>query len=220
MFWLFLNGRSHKAGFTEQAVSVEAAARLGLCSDLYLGGESHETIREIAHEAYRSEVDTPEAFRESVDLLRLGKRAINASPDGIDVSGAMVDAAGLLGLIDPEQLYDRNSAINEDAIATTLRAIRSAPASLLVLTPGNTRTDQIDAGRRWLRLNLMATGLGLRLWPVSQALQEYQAVRSHFDALHARFAPDGERIQMLGLLGYGRQLPPSPRWRLETRLRQ
>ncbi|MCI4646531.1 MAG: hypothetical protein MRY64_17245 [Hyphomonadaceae bacterium] len=219
LFKHVMNRRSHKSSFTTDLVEADVAAPLAEYASLYLGNEEHVQIREIAHDAYQTEVSTPEAFRESVDLLRLGKAAINASPDGIDVSGAMVDLAQMMNLIDPEQLYDASHAVNRDAIETSLAAILSAPASALVRTPGNSRTDQIEAGRRWLRLNLAATGLGLKLWPVSQALQEYDAVKPHFDALHQAFAPEGTRVQMLGLLGYGKQLPKSPRWRLETRMR-
>jgi hypothetical protein len=105
------------------------------------------------------------------------------------------------------------------AIEDTARAILSAPACTLSVTPGNSRAEQIAAGRDWLRLNLAAAGAGLALRPVSQALQEYPEMAPHYDAIHARFAPQGERVQMLGLLGYGAQTPRTPRWRLETRMR-
>ena len=39
-----------------------------------------------------------------------------------------------------------------------------------------------------------------------------------YDAIHAEFAPDGGTVQMLGLLGYGRRTPRTPRWPLEDKL--
>ena len=89
----------------------------------------------------------------------------------------------------------------------------------LIRTPKNNRIDQIKAGRRWLRLNLAATGAGLALRPVSQALQEYPEMKSLYDEIHAVFAPNGETVQMLGLLGHGALTPRTPRWPIETRLK-
>jgi hypothetical protein len=43
-------------------------------------------------------------------------------------------------------------------------------------------------------------------------------MKPHYDEIHARFAPGGETVQMLGLLGYGARTPRTPRWPLETRL--
>ena len=63
------------------------------------------------------------------------------------------------------------------------------------------------------------TGAGLALRPVSQALQEYPEMKSLYDEIHAIFAPRGETVQMLGLLGYGALTPRTPRWPIETRLR-
>ena len=37
-------------------------------------------------------------------------------------------------------------------------------------------------------------------------------------AVHERLAPDGGTVQMLARIGYGPDVPPSPRWRLETRI--
>ncbi|MEZ5791708.1 MAG: hypothetical protein R3D34_13315 [Nitratireductor sp.] len=41
----------------------------------------------------------------------------------------------------------------------------------------------------------------------------------HYQAIHTLLAKPGETIQMLGRLGYGPQIPPSPRWPLEKKIR-
>jgi len=88
-------------------------------------------------------------------------------------------------------------------------------------TPGNSRLDQIAAGRRWWRLHLAATALGVSVHPVSQALQEYPEMAKHYDAVHDMLAQGasqgGETVQMLGRLGYGPAVLRSPRWPLESR---
>ena len=97
--------------------------------------------------------------------------------------------------------------------------INGTHAFVVQTTSGNTRADQIAVGGRWLRLNLAATGAGLALRPVSQALQEYPEMEGPYKAIHTKFAPDGGTVQMLGLLGYAPITPRTPRWPLETRLR-
>ncbi|MEM7711152.1 MAG: twin-arginine translocation pathway signal protein [Pseudomonadota bacterium] len=210
--------RSHKDAFEGRAVGAEAAA-LAEHATSYLEGPDRDALRDHALDAWLAEAATPEAWQESVDLLRIGKAEIEAQPDGIDLGGPMMESLALAGIFTREAAADPDNPGTRDAIESTAFAIAHAPAITLTITPGNTRPDQIEAGRRWLRLNLAATGAGLALRPVSQALQEYEAVLPIREAVHARFAPDGGTVQMLGLLGYGERTPRTPRWPLETRLR-
>ena len=85
-------------------------------------------------------------------------------------------------------------------------------------TPTNSRRDQLDAGRDWLRINLAATSLGVATQPLSQALQEYDEMAALYARVHELLEPDGGTIQMLARLGYGPDVPVSPRWRLEEKI--
>lgn len=218
LFAHVLERRSHKEAFESRAVGPDAAAPLSAHGTLHLDGPDRDALRQLALDAWLIEAATPEAWQESIDLLRIGKAEINAQPDGIDAGGPMLEALHLAGIFTREAAADLSNPGSRDAIRSTADAIAGAPAVVLTTTPGNTRADQIEAGRSWLRLNLAATGAGLALRPVSQALQEYEAVRPVYEALQARFAPPGETVQMLGLLGYGARTPRTPRWPLETRL--
>ncbi|MGB3408854.1 MAG: twin-arginine translocation pathway signal protein, partial [Jannaschia sp.] len=213
-----LNRRSHKESFDTRPVGTEAQP-LAAHASLFLDGPDRDALRDQALEAWLTEAATPAAWQESIDLLRIGKAEIIAQPDGIDAGGPMLETLALLGLFTRDAASDLNNPGTRDAIDSTASAIRAAPAITLTITPGNTRQDQIEAGRQWLRLNLAATGAGLALRPVSQALQEYAEVLPIRQALHDRFARQGETVQMLGLLGYGQRTPRTPRWPLETRLR-
>ncbi|MEO0671586.1 MAG: twin-arginine translocation pathway signal protein, partial [Pseudomonadota bacterium] len=211
--------RSHKEMFDERLVDTATASLLQAHAEIVLDGAERDELRRIAHDAWMTEVQTPAAWKESVDLLRFGKAQINANPDGIDVGGPMIDSLVLLGLATPKAALDINNPNSRGAIEGTANAILAAPAMTVTRTPGNSRPEQIEAGRRWLRLNLAATGAGLALRPVSQALQEYAEMKTHFSSIHAQFARNGETIQMLGLLGYGTRAPRTPRWSLESRIR-
>ncbi|MFQ6554187.1 Acg family FMN-binding oxidoreductase [Aestuariibius insulae] len=217
LFAHVMQRRSHKEGFLPQAVGAEADVLRSYANVVTDPGAVAETAR-IAEAAWRTEASTQEAWEESVDLLRIGKSEINATPDGIDIGGPMMDSLALVGLFTREAASDLENPGTKGAIEDTAAAIAAAPAYVVQTTKGNTRLEQIEAGDRWLRLNLAATGAGLALRPVSQALQEYPEMTAHFDAIHEMYAPDGETVQMIGLLGYGERTPRTPRWPLETRM--
>lgn len=218
LFAHVLRRRSHKESFDGRAVSAEAAMPLEAYAEVHREGPRRDALRLLAHDAWRTEAATPAAWRESIDLLRIGRVEIEANPDGIDVGGPMPEAMALVGLFTRDAAADPNNPGSKAVIDETAAAILSAPAMMLLATQGNARVDQIEAGARWLRLNLAAAGGGLALRPVSQALQEYPEVRRYRDAVQAGFGGGGRMVQMLGLLGYGRLTPRTPRWPLETRL--
>lgn len=219
LFAHVFNRRSHKEAFEARLPSAETLAEMEKFARIYAEGEDRDTLQRLARDAWLAEAATQDAWQESIDLLRIGKAEINAQPDGIDAGGPMLETLALLGIFTREAASDLNNPGSRDAIESTRNAIMSAPALTLTVTGANSRIDQIEAGKQWLHLNLAATGLGLALRPVSQALQEYPEVRTFYDEVHERFAPNGETVQMLGLLGYGALTPRTPRWPLETRLR-
>jgi nitroreductase len=88
-----------------------------------------------------------------------------------------------------------------------------------VTTIGNARQQQIEAGRAYMRVALQATADGLVMQPMSQALQEYQAMAEFYETVHNRLTRgDEERVQMLARLGYAKDEGPAPRWPLASRL--
>ncbi len=218
LFQHVMGRRSHKNLFVDRVVEAGVAQQLSEFADIYIEGDKRQALREIAHDAWLAETSTPPAWQESIDLLRIGKTEINASPDGIDAGGPMLETLSLLGLFTREAASDVNDTGSRKVIESTANAILSAPAYTLNITPGNTRKDQLEAGRQWMQLNLKTTSLGMALRPVSQALQEYQEVKPYFDRVHDLFASDGGTVQMLGLLGYGALPARTPRWPIESRL--
>ncbi|KIT14449.1 Acg family FMN-binding oxidoreductase [Jannaschia aquimarina] len=220
LFAHVMERRSHKEMFADRAVTPEAASSLNGLGDLYLGGPRRDRLQDIALAAWEVEATTPAAWQESVDLLRIGRAEIEAQPDGIDVGGIMPEIGQRLGVYTREDAADLDHPQTKAILDESLTIMRSAPAVVVQRSAGNERRDQIEAGRRWIRLNLAATGAGLALRPVSQALQEYPEMAEHHAAIHAEFAEQGETVQMLGLLGYGDLTPRTPRWPLETRIRR
>lgn len=211
--------RSCKEPFEERPVPSDAVKKLephasGIVTEPGKVGD----IKKLTRDAWLVEMHTPHTLQESIDLMRFGKSEINANPDGIDLGGPFLESLMLAGLLDREQQADPDSTSFKEGVKIYSNMLHATPAYAFIATAGNSRSDQIDAGRRWLRLNLATTALGLSLHPVSQALQEYKEMAAHHRTAHALLASDGETVQMLGRLGYGPATHPSPRWPLENRI--
>ncbi|MEP3200100.1 MAG: twin-arginine translocation pathway signal protein [Lentilitoribacter sp.] len=181
--------------------------------------ESHVAkLRKLTRDAFTIELDTPRTYKESVDLFRIGKKEIEANPDGIDFSGPMFETMGFLGLMSREGALDTNSIEFEEGKKAIYAQTDTGMAYLWVVTKGNTREDQINAGRDWVRINLATMRENVGLHPMSQALQEYEEMTAIYDQIHADLAPDGGTVQMFGRLGYAERVAPSPRWPIEAKI--
>jgi hypothetical protein len=177
-------------------------------------------IRAIAMAGIKTEQIIPRTNMESVRLMRIGHDQVDANPDGISLTGPLMEALKLTGQLDHNALGDPTSSSFQTGIDMMQDIYGSIPAAIWIITPGNSRLDQLEAGRRHVRANLRATMLGLAMHPLSQSLQEYDEVSELFKRVHETIgAKQGERIQMLVRIGYGPKVEPAPRWPLETHLR-
>ncbi|MBU8539407.1 Acg family FMN-binding oxidoreductase [Falsiroseomonas tokyonensis] len=174
-------------------------------------------LRDLVWRAWMVEATTPAAHLESVDLMRLGREAVTAQPDGISIYGPGLDAAVASGQITHAAMLPGQPGY--DFMVSRYRAMMTAtPAFVWTTTPGAGRADQLQAGRDWLRVNLAATAAGLALQPVSQALQEYPEMDGPYREAQRELG-EGGVVQMMGRLGYGPAVPPTPRWPAMSRIR-
>lgn len=176
------------------------------------------TLRDLTREAIVLELETPHTYRESVELMRIGRAEIEANPDGLSLGGPLMDSLRLVGLLSRESAADQTGRGFQSVVDRMRTSFNATPAFFWLATPGNSRTDQIAAGRSWVRAHLAATAAGLSVQPVSQSLQEYTEMSAHFDRVHTLLAPSGDVLQMLGRVGYGPGAGPAPRWPLEARM--
>ena len=175
-------------------------------------------LRALTWDAWMIEATTPAKYGESVDLMRFGKAEIEANPDGIDLGGPFLEALMVTGMLSRAAQRDPSSRAFQTGVEIYRAMLAATPAYVWLASAANAPEDQIAAGRAWLRLNLAATGLGLGLHPVSQCLQEFPEMAGPYASAHALLGKPGETVQMLGRLGYGPEVPPTPRWPLETRI--
>jgi hypothetical protein len=177
-------------------------------------------LREQILLAINTEFSTKDAYMESVNLMRIGYQEVSANPDGIDLSGPLIEMGIVTGQISRDAVADMSSSGYQFGLDQANETYGSVPALTWIKTPSNTRIDQIEAGRQYVRANLRSTQFGLAMHPVSQALQEYAEVADAYRAVHSLLgAKNDERIQMLARIGYGPTIGPSPRWPLGSFLR-
>lgn len=216
--------RSNKEVYNmSRPVPAEVLARIAVVAqhtDVGYSADPAEAAEliDITIRAMAIEIDTPRTFGESVDLFRIGRREIEANPDGLEFHGPSFEAMRLFGLFTRGAARDPDSTAFAQGRAATLEPIGTAVAHIWQITPDNSRVTQIATGRDWLRLNLAATAEGVGYHPLSQGLQEYPEMAEIYADLHARLAPDGRTVQNLSRLGYGPEIGPTPRWPLEAKI--
>jgi len=216
------NKEPYDAGRTlsEATLAAIASAAGSLPNGFTAAPERVATLRQAAWEAMHLELTTYRTAKESVDLMRIGRAEIEANPDGIDLSGAFIEALALAGLVSREAMLEPGSTAFEQQMPILKAPFDTAMAFAWLATPGNSRADQIAAGRAYVRMNLAATAVGVSMQPFSQALQEFPEMQPHFDAMrgHLGIGPT-DTLQMLARLGYGPDVPAAPRWPLDNRIR-
>ena len=225
LFSNILNRRSLKEPYDlAREVPDEALAMLEKSSNaqLSIGTTNHqqevEQLRKLTTKALQLEIDTPRTYKESVELFRIGKTEVEANPDGIAFTGVLFETLAIMGQFSREVALDTTSSGYEQGVSAVLENTQTAMGYVWLVSEGNSRNDQIQAGRDWVRVNLAATGIGLGTQPLSQVLQEYSEMDAYYKKIHEMFAPEGGTVQMLARLGYGKTVPPQPRWSLTEKI--
>lgn len=198
--------------------ALKGIGRHGHAIDASGQAEHVAALRALTHRALDIEIATPRTYKESVDLFRIGRAEIEANPDGIDFGGALFDTLALFGQFNRETALDPGSPVYAQGVGAVMANVDSAMAHIWLVSSGNRRTDQIAAGRDWLRINLAATAVGLGFHPLSQALQEFPEMAECYAEAHQRLAPEGGTVQLLARLGYAAPAAPSPRWPLASKI--
>jgi nitroreductase len=180
-------------------------------------------MRDLCWQSAQVELLTPRTFLESSKLLRIGPDEILKHRDGISINSAFVRFADAVGMLDRAAPLTQGSAAYKTAMGRFEGHSRSAMGFVWITTAGNSRSQQIEAGRAYVRLQLKATELGLGVHPMSQALQEFAEMKPHYEKAHQLILEkNGPRnagdttVQMFCRLGYtASPAPATPRRPLE-----
>jgi len=184
------------------------------------GSAALASHRRIARDAWRIELVTPRTVMESIRVLRVGPKEIAEHRDGISLNDPLVRVLSAVGL------FDRSRAPGPDEQATTMQIdefnakVDTTPAFWWLVSEGNDRVTQVNAGRAWVRAQLAATAQGLSMHPLSQALQEYPEQAVPYREIHELVGAPAPRftVQMWARLGHAPAIEPSPRRGLDAHI--
>ena len=223
LFAQILKRHTNRAAY-DAARAVPAAAWQAMAQALqphtlrfgFSGPEQPQLLaqqRAVAADAWRIELVTPRAIMESYKVLRVGADEVARHRDGLTLLDPKVVWLSRLGL------FDRSRAPAADDYATTSqiedfgRKLDSTPGFLWMVSDGNDRVTQVNAGRAYVRVQLAGTAMGVVMQPLQQALQEYpEQAAAHAQVrrlLHAD-AP-GQTLQMWARVGFAPAAGPAPR---------
>ena len=169
--------------------------------------------RAIAMQAWRIELETPRTIMESYRVLRVGPDEIAQHRDGLSINTPMIRALSAVGLFDRSKAPGPNDMATTNQVKEFNARLATTPAFFWLVTEGNSRPTQINAGRAYARAQLAATAHGLSMQPLSQALQEYPEQAGPYAEIHALLDAPAPRwtVQMWTRLGYAPAIGPSPR---------
>ena len=171
-----------------------------------------DRLRALTATAFLAETDAPAPHHENVINTRIGDAEIGTARDGLVLSGMMIEIGNAVGLVTREKFLDRDSIAFGQFRSAGQPWADSSMAFAWLSTATNSRTDQIEAGRAYLHMALLAVREGLAVQPMSQGLQEYPEMAAILPKIEQELGvvPPG-RVQMLVRLGYADPVPPAPR---------
>jgi hypothetical protein len=169
--------------------------------------------RAVAAEAWRIEMVTPRAIMESYKVLRVGPDEVARHRDGLTLLDPSVVWLARLGLFDRSQAPGPEDYAISSQIKDFAKKLESTPGFLWMVTDGNDRATQVDAGRAYARVQLAGTSMGVVMQPLQQALQEYPeqaGPHAQVRRLLGANAP-GQTVQMWARVGHATPAAPAPR---------
>lgn len=200
-------------------INTLKAAATTLSMDATTDPMRRDRLIDLTVRAWVIEYETDLTRRESIDLMRIGNRAVANNPDGISLSGTAMGALKAAGIITPQKLDTPGTSAYGQGLSMYGDLIKSAQGFIWLNDPGNTRTSQLAAGRDWVRINLAAQKSGLAVHPLSQVLQEFPEMAALYrEAQEELDAPPGGVVQMLARIGHAEFPGPAPRWPLSSRI--
>lgn len=200
-----------------KAALVDLGVRYGATVD----GPQVEVMRQLCLDSARVELLTPRTVMESNRLTRVGPDEITKNPDGISINGWLPRIAAKVGAFDRENPPAEGSTAYKQMLGYYEGVSKTAMGFIWLSTPtvihgpaGTTRTAEVNAGRAYMRLQLMGTELGLQMNPMSQAPQEFPEMKAYYDQLHQLLLgkpATEETVQMFCRVGYCAPQQHTPR---------
>lgn len=176
-------------------------------------------LRQLCLESAKVELGTANTMMESIKLLRVGPSEILQHRDGISMMSPFVRALNGLGLFDRSAAPAIGSTGYKTALSRFEGHSNTAMGFVWLTSSGNSREQQVNSGRAYVRLQLKAAEIGVGVHPMSQPLQEFKEMQPLYAQAHQLLLGKGaptseadETVQMFCRLGYPAEaVPATPR---------
>ncbi len=183
----------------------------GVAIKLYQTEQDIKQIGDYAMQSATIEAGVERIMGESGAIFRANEYQKNQfrygySVEGQGTSGFMKHI--LQGLVTLFPGMNSGSAATKTFISSTQTSIDNTPAYAMIVTSGNSRTQQVESGMLYSKLVLTGHTLGLAMQPLSQVLEEYPEMRAPYTAFKRQYAPSGGTVQMLFRVGTPTKTPP------------
>jgi hypothetical protein len=225
LFAAILDRHTNRQPFDDRAVPPEAAARIVEAASLpavkaqaAVDPAKLAALKAIAWQGARVEAYTPAANAETADRTHFGDADVAAHPWGISLGGPLMTGLHAAGLATVKTMKTEGSFFFGEMLKSLRTSADTAHGWVWLTTASNSRAEQIEAGRAYVRAQLAATAQGLVMQPFSQCLQEYPAMAATYAAAQVALAPEGGRVQMFVRIGYANPAPAAPRQGLDAQI--
>ena len=188
----------------KEPVGEEPQDSSGVAITLYQDSADVERIGTFAIDSATVEAGVERVMDEADAVFRSNEYQKNEYRYGYSVEGQGMSGFKMhmvQGLVTIIPALNTGSASSRNFISSTTTSVDNTPAYVTLVTKGNSRVEQVEAGILYSRLVLTGHTLGLAMQPLSQVLEEYPEMSTLYDDFKAAYAPDGGTVQMLVRLG-------------------
>ncbi|MBL7996817.1 hypothetical protein JNM05_15730 [bacterium] len=169
-------------------------------------------LADLMTEAMKVETYLDRTHAETVAMIRFTDEELVKFRDGFGYENM-----GLSGMSKflAQMFAGRDKAFSdsfkEKTVSVTRDMTRSAKVFGIIFSKENSRMDQILVGRKYARLHLTATQLGLAMHPMTQITEEYDELASVRGKLTEITGTEKGMAQMVVRIGFADAVPHAPR---------
>lgn len=168
------------------------------------GSALYAKVQRYVIDSARIESEVPEVMAESQKLFRKNEKEKNQHRYGFSLEGSSMSEPQktlLQTLLTLFPAMNSTEAAAKNFLAQTALAATENAGFMTIVAEQNTRKAQFNAGRLYSRIQLSAHTEGYALQPLSQAIQEYEQMRTIYRDAHADLVRPGETVLMLFRIG-------------------
>lgn len=199
----------------EDIETLEALSTENVTILIFQDPKNLKSLGNIVLRAAEVEAGNEGVQQEGFELFRPNEWKKNEYRYGFSLNGQGLPAVNvhlMQGLISLFPFMNSPKASGKAFLSQAESAVENTPAYALIITKGNTRKEQVEAGILYSRFLLKATDMGYSMQPMSQALEEYPEMAEIYKEIHREYAGENETIQMLVRLGVPeKEVPPTMR---------